>query len=69
MSDEDSISIKITAEQHQAIKDTNISTELFEDLVKRHKDLVEESIQRDAVVSDREVPFSNGYVVVWGEWS
>lgn len=62
------VTIKLDKEEAERLEDTNIPQEVIETAYERHKDLLENGIQRDSVVSKRKVPINVGRFVVWGEW-
>lgn len=68
MTEQQQVSIEISAEQAEKLSDLNIPNDLLDEIISRHREKLEEGIQREAIVSEREVPMANGHAVVWGDW-
>lgn len=68
MSDRETITVKLDAEEAERLSETNIPQAVIEQIFERHQEVLEDGIQRDAVVSKRKVSIANGRVFVWGDW-
>lgn len=67
--DAETVTVKLNEEEAKRLQEgTNIPQAVIETIYERHKDLLEDGVQRDAIVSKREVPMKNGHVAVWGDW-
>lgn len=65
---DETVTVKLDTDEIDRLSETNIPTDVLEEVFERHQDVLREGIQRSAVVSKREVPLGVGHVFVWGDW-
>jgi len=66
--EDETVPVTLDTDEIERLSETNIPTDVLEEVFERHQDVLRENIQRSAAVSKREVTMGVGHVVVWGDW-